>query len=74
MSYRCGKSIYGQALLSSELGITIDSQVEAPDHGKWWLDGKTGMDKHYCQQCMCAMNTQEEAESDKKMMSVKWVD
>ena len=32
------------------------------------------MDKRYCQQCMCAINTPEEADSDKKMMSVKWVE
>ena len=37
-SYRCGKSIMGQGILSAELGITIDAQVEAPGHGKWWLD------------------------------------
>ena len=66
VSYRCGKSIYGQGLLSAELGISIDAQVEAPGHGKWWLDGKTGSDKCYCQQCMCAINTPEEADSDKK--------
>ena len=29
-SYRCGKSIYGQSLLSAELNITIDFHVEAP--------------------------------------------
>ena len=33
--YRCGKSIYGQGILSAELSITIDAQVEAPGHGKW---------------------------------------
>ena len=40
VSYRCGKSIYGQATLSSLLHVTIDTQVEAPGHGKWWLAGK----------------------------------
>jgi hypothetical protein len=34
VSYRCGKSIYGQGVLSAKLGITIDAQVEAPGHGK----------------------------------------
>jgi hypothetical protein len=33
-SYRCGKSILGQGIFSSELGMTIDAQVEAPGHGK----------------------------------------
>jgi hypothetical protein len=47
VSYRCSKSIYGQGVLSAKLGITIDAQVEAPGHGKWWLDGKTGSDKCY---------------------------
>ena len=47
VSYRCGKSIYGQAKLSSLLHVTIDAQVEAPGHGKWWLDGKTGLDKQF---------------------------
>jgi hypothetical protein len=45
VSYCCGKSIYGQAKLSALLQVMIDAQVEAPGHGKWWLDGKTGMDK-----------------------------
>ena len=74
VSYRCGKSIYGQGLLSAELSITIDAQVEAPGHGKWWLDGKTGSNKRFCQQCMCAINTPEEEEADsvKKMKPTKW--
>ena len=42
VSICCGKSIYGQAKLSSLLHATIDAQVEAPGHGKWWLDGKIG--------------------------------
>lgn len=58
-SYRCGKSIYGQGILSAELSITIDVQVEAPGHGKWWLDGTTRNNKHYCQQCMCSIVTPE---------------
>ncbi len=75
MSYRCGKSIYGQGLLWAKLGITIDAQVEAPGHGKWWLDGMTGSDKRYCQQCMCAINTPgEETNNNKPMSSAKWID
>jgi hypothetical protein len=74
VSYRCDKSIYGQWILSAEFGIIIDAQVEAPGHGKWWLDGKTGSNKRYCQQCMCTINTPEEVDGDKKMMSAKWVD
>jgi hypothetical protein len=42
-SYQCGKSIYGQTILSSELSVSINAQVEAPGHGKWRLDGKTGV-------------------------------
>ena len=72
-SYCCGKSIYGQGILSSELQVTIDAQVEAPGHGKWWLDGKTGSDKRFCQQCMCSILTPEEADSGKKMLSAKWI-
>ena len=75
VSYRCSKSIYGQGVLSAELGITIDAQVEAPGHGKWWLDGKTGSDKRYCQQCMCAINTPgEETNNNKPMSSAKWIE
>ena len=74
VSYRCGKSIYGQGRLSAEVGITIDAQVEAPGHGKWWLDGKTGSDKRFCQQCMCAINTPGEVGSGKQMMSARWVE
>jgi hypothetical protein len=53
MSYRCCKSIFGQTMLSFNLNVSIDAQVEAPGHGKWWLNRKTGSDKRYCQQCMC---------------------
>jgi hypothetical protein len=66
VSYRCGKSIYGQGILSAELGVIINAQVEAPGHGNWWLDGKTGSNKHYCQQCICAINTPEEPDGGKK--------
>ncbi len=56
------------------MSVTIDAQVEAPGHGKWWLDGKTGSDKRFCQQCMCAINTPEESISVNKMTSAKWID
>jgi hypothetical protein len=46
-------------ILLSELSVTIDAQVEALGHGKWWLDGKTGRDKRFCQQCMCSIITLE---------------
>ncbi len=68
MLYRCGKSIFGQAKLSAELGITIDNQTEALGHGKWWLDGKMGADKHYCQQCMCCIVTPGAADSNKNIL------
>jgi hypothetical protein len=74
VSYCCAKSIYGQGVLSSELGITIDEQVEAPGHGKWWLDGKTGSDKRYCQQCMCSIMTPKETNANRQMLSAKWID
>jgi hypothetical protein len=69
--YRCGKSIYGQSLLSAKLNITIDSHVEAPGHGKWWLDGKTGADKRFCQRCMCCIDCPEVEDSGKNMLSTK---
>jgi hypothetical protein len=65
---------HGQGILSAELGIAINAQVEARGHGKWWFDRKTDSDKRYCQQCMCAINTLEEENGGKKMMSAKWVD
>ncbi len=74
VSYQCGKSIFGQSLLSSELGVMIDAQVKAPGHGKWWLGGKTGLDKRYCQQCMCSIITPEVEDSGKHMLSAKWID
>ncbi len=40
VSYRCGEFIYRQGILSAELGVIINAQVEALGHGKWWLDGK----------------------------------
>ncbi len=64
----------GQTLLSSELGVTIDAQVEVPGHGKWWLDGKTGSNKRYYQQCMCSIITLEAEDSGKHMLSAKWID
>jgi hypothetical protein len=72
-SYRCGKSIYGQSKLSAELGVAIDAQVEAPGHGKWWLDGKTGFDKGYLKRQMCAIVTPEAQEGPKRMQPAKWV-
>jgi hypothetical protein len=74
VTYRCGKSIYGQSILLSELSVAIDAQVEAPGHGKWWLDGKTGSDKRFCQQCMCSIVTPEATDSVKRMQSAKWID
>ncbi len=73
VTYRCGKSIYGQLILSSELSVAIDAQVEALGHGKWWLDGKTGSDKRFCQQCMCSIITPEATDSFKRMQSAKWI-
>ncbi len=72
--YRCGKSIYGQSLLLAKLNITIDLHVEAPGHGKWWLDGKTGADKRFCQWCMCCIYCPEVEDSGKNMLSAKWVE
>ncbi len=74
MLYHCGKSIYGQGKLLAELHITINAQVEAPGHGKWWLDGKMGSDKHYCQQCMCCILTPEMAQGGRQMLSAKWIE
>jgi hypothetical protein len=54
--------------------VTIDAQVEAPGHGKWWLDGKTGSDKRFCQQCMCSIITPEANDSVKLMQPAKWID
>ena len=68
ISYRCGKSIYGQAKLSSLLHVTINIQVEAPGHGKWWLDGKTGSNKRFCQQCMSSVVTPKEDNRGKQKM------
>ena len=67
ISYRCG-SIYGQAILSSLLHVTINAHVEAPGHGKWWLDGKTGLNKQCCQQCMSTIVTPKEDNSGKQKM------
>jgi hypothetical protein len=68
------KSIYGQGKLSAELHITINAQVKAPGHGKWWLDGKTGSDKRYCQQCICCIQTPETANDGMQMLSAKWIE
>ncbi len=74
VSYQCGKSIYGQSLLLLELGVMINAQVKMPGHGKWLLDRKTGLDKKYCQQCMRSIITPEAEDSDKHMLSAKWID
>jgi hypothetical protein len=57
----------------SELLVAIDTQVEAPGHGKCWLARKTGSDKQYCQECMCSIITPEAADSGKQMKSAKWI-
>ncbi len=74
ISYRCGKLIYGQAKLSALLHKTINAQVEAPGHGKWWLDRKTGSDKQFCQQCMCSIVMPETPKSGNQMLSAKWIE
>jgi hypothetical protein len=74
VSYHCGKSIIGQMILSLELTVATDAQVEAPGHGKWWLDGKTGSDKHYYQQCIRSIITPEVVDSGKYMFSAMWRD
>jgi hypothetical protein len=60
--------------LSAELHIRIDVQVEAPGHGKWWLDGKMGSNKCYCQQCMCCILMPETANGGRQMLSAKWIE
>jgi hypothetical protein len=60
--------------LSAELHITIEAQVEALGHGKWWLDGKTGSDKRYCQQYMCCILMPEMAQGGRQMLSAKWIE
>jgi hypothetical protein len=52
----------------------MDVQVEVPGHGKWWLNGKTGFDKRYCQQCMCCILTPETASCGRLMLSAKWIE
>ena len=55
--------------------MTIDAQVEAPSHNKFWLDGKAGSDRRFCQQCMCPIVTPEEDDTGKqKMLNAKWID
>ncbi len=74
VSYHCGKLIYGQAKLSALLHVMTNAQVEAPGHGKWWLNGKTGLDKRFCQQCMCSIVTPEAPKSGNQMLSTKWIE
>ena len=60
--------------MSADLGIMINTQTEAARHGKWWLNGKSGANKRYCQQCMCCIVTPGAADSDKDMLLAKWVE
>jgi hypothetical protein len=73
-SYHCGKSIYGQGKSLAELHITIDAQVKAPGHSKWWIDSKTRSNKRYCQQCTCCILTSETANGGKQILSAKWIE
>jgi hypothetical protein len=74
ISYCCSKLIYGQAKLLALLHVTINAQVEVPGHGKWWLNGKTGSDKRFCQQCMCSIVTPEAPKNGNQMLSAKWIE
>ncbi len=74
VSYHCGKLIYGQDKLSALLHVTIDAQVEVPGHGKWWLNWKTGLNKRFCQQCMCSIVMPEVPKSSNQMLSAKWIE
>jgi hypothetical protein len=72
--YHCSKSIYGQGKLTAELHITINAQVKVPERRKWWLDGKTGSGKCYCQQRMCCILMPETANGGRQMLSAKWIE
>ena len=54
--------------------MSINAQVEAPGHGKWWLDGKTGSNKCYCQECMCSVVALEAVTANRQMLSAKWIE
>jgi hypothetical protein len=60
--------------LSAELGVTTDAQVEAPIHGKWWLDGKTSSDKWHCQRAMCMIYSPEATNSGREIQAAKWIE
>ncbi len=60
--------------MSAELHIAIDAQVKVPGHGKWWLNGKTGSNKRYCQKCMCCILMPEMAQGGRQMLSAKWIE
>ncbi len=74
MLYHCGKSIYGHGKLSAELDIMIDAQLEVLGYSKWWLDGKTGSNKLYWQQCMCCIVKPKGADSSKNILSAKLIE
>ena len=51
--YRCGASLYFIFLLSSNLNITIDRMIGAPEHGKDIVDAINACNKIYHQEKMC---------------------
>eukprot|EP00966_Prymnesium_polylepis_P135657 3135899-Prymnesium_polylepis.1 len=55
------------SVLAAEFKRPIDRQVEAPGHGKYWTDGKTGGDKNYCKRKMWLDVTPEAEEGPKRM-------
>jgi hypothetical protein len=53
---------------------SINTQGEAPGHGKLWLDGKTGSNKQYCKECMCSVVTPEVVTANRQKLSAKWIE
>ena len=54
--------------------MTIDMQVEAPGHGKWWLDGKMGSNKRHCQRATCMVYSPEATNSGQEIQAAKCIE
>ena len=72
--YICKVVVYLLSYLASAYGITIDRQIDAPDHGKGVVDGINAIDKNYLSKMMNFTMTPEVITSKDRMSSATMIE
>jgi len=72
--YRCAKAVHLLSFLSSLLKVTIDRQIDAPGHGKGFVDGENGIDKSYLAMMMCMLQCPEVETQERRMQAATMIE